>query len=110
MGMEFPHLLEASARTSHRRAIFTMKAFLAAIATCIVLGAAHGARLPDDGAQFIDTVSTDPVPEWPRLFSIDFNETSVLLFKRTTEGIFPFCTCLRVNCMRGRPTPCIWRG
>ena len=84
-----------------------MKAFLAAIATCIVLGAAHGARLPGGEAHLIETVSTDPVPEWPRLFSIDFNETSVILFKRTTEGIFPFRTCMRG---RGRPAPCMQRG
>ena len=75
-----------------------MKTFIAAIAACIVLGAAHGARLPDGEAQFIETVSTDPVPEWPRLFSIDFNETTILLLKRSTEGTFPFRTS-RVNCI-----------
>lgn len=45
-------------------------------------------RLSDDNT--FKKISSDPIPAWPRLFSMDFNETSIILFKRMTEGGFQY--------------------
>lgn len=37
-------------------------------------------------------IGIDPIPSWPRLFNMEFNETSIILFKRMTAGklnVFP---------------------
>jgi len=36
--------------------------------------------------QTIHSIDADPIPVWPRLFSMEFNETSIILFKRMTSG------------------------
>ncbi|GAX84228.1 hypothetical protein CEUSTIGMA_g11651.t1 [Chlamydomonas eustigma] len=34
----------------------------------------------------VSKLSNDPIPYWPTLFNIEFNETSIILFKRVSEG------------------------
>ncbi len=51
-------------------------------AILLLLLSVSAARLGDDGGR----IERDVPPMWPIQFSVDFNETSILLTKKTTTG------------------------
>lgn len=63
-----------------------MKLLLSALLTFAPLLGHALVTMPEGTGQIRLPRNDEPVPIWHRLFSIEFNETSFILFKRTTTG------------------------